>query len=306
MHLLVLDLDGSLRTQSSLHDAAPWASLRTLDASDIAPRLRLWARARTIDEMRGRLDGIDVDSTIALLGSGDFHHVAALLHERIGEPFTLVHFDNHPDWVRLAPRWHCGSWLNRTLALPNLARAVTLGPCSDDLVRPGLKGGNLGALDSGRLALFPWHHAPSRVWRRLADGPGHHVESGRIRWRNLDERSLPEAIDEALAAMPTDAVWISIDKDVLPEDEVVTNWDQGHMPLDALLAFLDAIRSRKRIIGADICGEYAPIAHANAWKRIESRLDQPRREAVDATRLAANERVNRALIASLAGAHCAC
>jgi hypothetical protein len=106
--------------------------------------------------------------------------------------------------------------------------------------------------------------------------------------------------------MPTDAVWISIDKDVLPEDEVVTNWDQGHMPLDALLAFLDAIRSRKRIIGADICGEYAPIAHANAWKRIESRLDQPRREAVDATRLAANERVNRALIASLAGAHCAC
>ena len=253
-------------------------------------------------EARRRLADTPIEATITLLGSGDFHHVAALLHERIDEPFTLIHFDNHPDWVRLAPRWHCGSWLNRTLALPNLARAVTLGPCSDDLVRPGLKGGNLGALDGGRLALFPWHHAPSRVWRHIADGPGHRVGNGLIHWRNLDERSLPEAIDEALAAMPTDAVWISIDKDVLPEDEVVTNWDQGHMPLDALRAFLDAIRARKRIIGADLCGEYAPIAHANAFKRIESALDQPQRETVDATRLAANERVNRALIASLAGA----
>ena len=64
----------------------------------------------------------------------------ALLHERVREPFTLVHFDNHPDWVRLAPRWHCGSWLNRTLALPNLQRAITLGPCSDDLVNPGHQG----------------------------------------------------------------------------------------------------------------------------------------------------------------------
>ena len=71
MHLLLLDLDGSLRAQSSLRDAAPWQSVRTIDASDIAPRLRLWARARTIDEMRHRLDGLDVGSTIALLGSGD-------------------------------------------------------------------------------------------------------------------------------------------------------------------------------------------------------------------------------------------
>jgi arginase family enzyme len=306
MHLLLFDLDGSLRAQSSLRDAAPWESVRTIDASDIAPRLRLWARSRTIDAMRKRLDRVEVASTIALLGSGDFHHVAALLHERIREPFTLVHFDNHPDWVRLAPRWHCGSWLNRSLALPNLARAVTLGPCSDDLVRPGLKGGNLGALDSGKLALFPWHHEPSRVWRRIADGPGHRFEDGRIRWRNLDERSLREAIGEALAAMPTEAVWISIDKDVLPEDEVVTNWDQGHMPLAALLEFLRAIRAKKRIIGADICGEYAPIAHANALKRIESRLDQPQRASIDATRLAANEHVNRALLATLAGADSAC
>jgi len=167
MHLQVFDLDGSLTGQASLAGAAPWQAVRTLDFRDIGPKLRLWSRAATIDTARRRIAGSTTDRAITLLGSGDFHHVAALLHERVREPFTLVHFDNHPDWIRLAPRWHCGSWLNRTLALSNLRRAITLGPCSDDLVNPGIKGGNLAALDSGRLQLHPWQHAPSRVFHRI-------------------------------------------------------------------------------------------------------------------------------------------
>jgi arginase family enzyme len=292
----LLDLDGSVTTQRA------FAGAPTIDARYIGPRVRLWSRRANIDRLRARLDEgrMDVDSTVTLLGSGDFHHVASLLHERVREPFTLVHFDNHPDWVRLAPRWHCGSWINRALALPNVARVVTVGPCSDDLVNPGRKGGNLPALASGKLVLFPWRHAPSRVWHRVADGPGHHYADGRIHWRNLSESRLDEALSAALAAMPTDAVWISIDKDVLPENEVVTNWDQGEMPLDALLGFVRGIAREKRVIGADICGEYAPVAHTNLFKRIESRLDQPNR-AVDAARLAANERVNVALVEALGG-----
>jgi arginase family enzyme len=308
MHLRIFDFDGSLRTQGSLPDAARWQSMRTLDLSDIGPRLRLWARASTIAEARRRIADADMpaEPTITLLGSGDFHHIAALLHECVREPFTLIHFDNHPDWVRFAPRWHCGSWINRALALPQLQRVVTIGPCSDDLENPGLKGGNLAALDSGRLVLFPWHHAPSRLWRRIADGPGHRLEGKRIHWRNLCERRLDEAISAAIAATPTEAVWISIDKDVLPEAEVVTNWDQGQMPLDALVAFVRAFASERRVTGADICGEYAPIAHANPFKRVEARLDQPHRDDVTAARLAANERVNRALLGAIAGAAPAC
>jgi arginase family enzyme len=297
----ILDLDGSVTTQRS------FANARTIDARDLGPRVRLWSRRANIARLRARLDDarVPIESTVTLLGSGDFHHVAALLHERVREPFTLVHFDNHPDWVRLAPRWHCGSWINRALALANVARVVTLGPCSDDLVNPGRKGGNLRALGDGKLVLFPWRHAPSRVWHRVADGPAHYYADGAIHWRNLCERRLDEAVSTALAAMPTEAVWISIDKDVLPENEVVTNWDQGEMPLDALLAFVRAIARDKRVIGADLCGEYAPPAHGNVFKRIESRLDQPHR-AVDAAHLAANERVNVALIDALGGAAARC
>jgi arginase family enzyme len=301
LHAQIINLDDSVTSQPA------FANAPTIDARDLGVRVRLWSRRTNIERLRARFDEahVGIESTVTLLGSGDFHHVATLLHERVREPFTLVHFDNHPDWVRLAPRWHCGAWINRALELPNIARVVTLGPCSDDLVDPGRKGGNLPALESGKLVLFPWRHAPSRVWHRVADGAGHYYADGRVHWRNLCESPLDEALSAALAAMATDAVWISIDKDVLAENEVVTNWDQGEMPLDALLAFVRGIARAKRVIGADICGEYAPIAHANLFKRIESRLDQPDR-TVDAARLAANERVNVALVDALGGAAARC
>ena len=79
----------------------------------------------------------------------------------------------------------------------------------------------------------------------------------------MSERRLDEAISAIIGEVPTDAVWITIDKDVLPENEVVTNWDQGHMPLDAVLRFVRTLVAQRRLIGADISGEYAPPAHAN-------------------------------------------
>jgi arginase family enzyme len=280
-HLRILDTDASVDA-AVLTAAAAWASVTRVDLRDLAPALRLWSRRGNLEAARARIGAAnDPRPSVTFLGSGDFHHLAALLIERVAEPFTLLHFDNHPDWVRLAPRWHCGSWINRALALPNVERVVTVGPCSDDLVDPGRKGGNLAALGSGRLALFPWQHAPSRARRRLAGGPGHEWRDGRIHWRNLGERKLEDAIALVLDAVPTDSVWITIDKDVLPEHEALTNWDQGRMPLAALAAMLRATGARKRILGADICGEYSPPRHGNWLKRIEARLDQPARAVND-------------------------
>ena len=299
VHLRILDTDGSVDA-TALSAAAPWASATRVDLRDLGPSLRLWSRRRNIDAARARFAAAtNPRPSITFMGSGDFHHLAALLAERVEEPFTLLHFDNHPDWVRLAPRWHCGSWINRVLALPNVQRVVTVGPCSDDLADPGRKGGNLPALDAGRLALFPWQHEASRVRRRIADGPGHAWRDGRIHWQNLAEVPLQQAIDAVLAAIPTDAIWISIDKDVLPEHEALTNWDQGRMPLAALLAMLRAAGQRKRVLGADICGEYSPPRHANWLKRIESKMDQPARDAADREKIEANIRTDCALAQTL-------
>jgi arginase family enzyme len=298
MRLTLLDLDGSLPPQlPALRAAAPWSSVTSTDLRDLGPRLRLWSRDRTVRAARERLRETDAEPSIHMLGSGDFHHLAALLIEQTREPVTIIHFDNHPDWVRLAPRWHCGSWVNRALALPHVDRVITLGPCSDDLVKPGLKGGNIPALASGKLVLFPWKHAPSRLYHPIPDGAGHRYDEGFVIWRNL-----ADDFDGILASIPslirTDAIWFSIDKDVLPESEALTNWDQGQMPLARVLSAIGVVGAHKRIVGADICGEFSSIEHANLLKRWESRMDQPRRPS-NAEFLAQNERVNVALLAAI-------
>ena len=298
-HLRILDTDGSVDA-AVLASAAPWASVTYVDLAALAPALRLWSRRRTVASARAQIAAVaDPRPSVSFLGSGDFHHLAALLVERVTEPVTVLHFDNHPDWVRLAPRWHCGSWVNRVLALPNVQRVVTVGPCSDDLDNPGRKGGNLPALDRGKLVLFPWQHAPSRVRRRIADGPGHGWRDGWIHWRNLAERQLEDAVHLVLDAIPTDSIWITIDKDVLPEHEALTNWDQGQMPTAALVAMLQAAGRHKRVLGADICGEYSPPSHHNWFKRIEARMDQPARSAADRARVDDNLRIDRELARTL-------
>lgn len=297
MHLRILDLDGSVTAQASLQDVAAWSSVATVPLRDLAAPLRLWSRAATMQRVRERLaaEAPVTGTALTLIGSGDFHHLAVLLIEQARTPLTVVHIDNHPDWVRWAPRWHCGSWVNQVLRLPFVAKVITLGPCSDDLVRPGLKGGNLGALGAGRIALFPWQHAPSRVFRRIADGAGHRYADGHVIWRNLAESSPAENVARILATIETDAIWLTIDKDVLAETEALTNWDQGRMPLRAMLELIVAIGARKRIVGADICGEFSRPVLSNPFKRIESRVDRPQRVA-DAAALARNEAVNRELL----------
>ncbi|HET7561535.1 MAG TPA: hypothetical protein VFJ87_04050 [Rhodanobacteraceae bacterium] len=299
LHLRLLDADGSVDAPA-LASVAAWASITRVDLDGLGPALRLWSRRKHIAAARQRLAAAgDPHPTLTFLGSGDFHHLAALLIERVHEPFTVLHFDNHPDWVRLAPRWHCGSWVNRVLALPSVQRVVTVGPCSDDLVNPGRKGGNWRALDSGKLVLFPWQHAPSRLRRRIADGPGHAWSGGWIHWRNLAERQLEDAVALVLDAIPTPAVWITIDKDVLPEHEAVTNWDQGQMPLQALEAMLRAVGACKRILGADVCGEYTPPRHRNWLKRLEAWRDQPARAAAGRQGIAENMQTDRQLARTL-------
>lgn len=304
MHLEILDLDGSVQGHADEAQSARWQSIRVVGLRDLAASLRLWSGARAIAEARKRLHEAPnpPDPTVTLVGSGDFHHLTPLLMERAREPVTLIHFDNHPDWVRLAPRWHCGSWVNQALRSERIARVVTIGPCSDDLVWPGLKGGNLPALASGRLRLFPWSHAPSRVLGRMSDGASWHYASGRLIWDNLAEMTREQAARKILAQIATDAVWITIDKDVLPEGENISNWDQGRMPLHAVLELIEAIGGAHAIAGADICGEYSAPGFSNAFKRWEVSRDQPQRPPPDAAALARNAQVNRRLMETIVGA----
>jgi hypothetical protein len=273
MKVDILDLDGAA---IDAVPAAVRADARYRDLRDLGLPLRLWARRAAMDDFRRQVGGrASADEpTVALLGSGDYHHLAAVLIAQRREKLTVFHFDNHPDWMWLAPRYHCGSWVNRVLELDHVVRVVTIGPCSDDLVRPQAKGGNLAALREGRLELYPWRHPPSWVLGQFGSGPSYHQKNRHLVWRNLFEEAWPAFLDEVAERTPTEAVWLTIDKDVLRPEDALTNWDQGQMPLAFLLAAVHAIGNRHRVVGADICGDYSAPDPRHGWlKRWEMRSD---------------------------------
>jgi hypothetical protein len=115
-----------------------------------------------------------------------------------------------------------------------------------------------------------------------------------------------QAARTILAQISTDAVWFTIDKDVLPENEAVSNWDQGQMPLRAVLDLIEAIGRKHRVAGADICGEYAQPAFDSTLKKWEVRRDQPRRAPPDESTLARNAEVNRQLLSTIERSARAC
>lgn len=99
-----------------------------------------------------------------------------------------------------------------------------------------------------------------------------------------------------ISSLPTEAIWITVDKDVLASEDAATNWDQGGMRLTHLLQALRALAARKRIIGIDVCGEFAQPAFSNAFKRWEAKSDQPPPERWSAQDLQRNAATNEALI----------
>ncbi|PHH40509.1 arginase [Pseudomonas putida] len=296
----ILDLDHSLTAQAPIARLLDSGRAKRLDLLDLGPKLRLWSSERTwrhfAERLQQRPRHTGPAPEIFFVGSGDYHHLTPAFLTDLPEPVSLIHFDNHPDWVRFAPRRHCGSWVNQALKLPDIRRIVTLGPCSDDLQNPQLKGGNLAALKRGVLQLFPWQHAPSRVWGRVGDGAGHEQQENMLHWRNLSEVDWTLFLDKMIASLPTDAVWITIDKDVLASEDAATNWDQGGMRLSHMLQALRALAASKRIIGIDICGEYARPAFSNVFKRWEAKTDQPPAERWSDTDILRNSTTNQALI----------
>lgn len=297
----ILDLDHSLTAQAPVARRLDSGQARRLDLLDLGPKLRLWTTERNYrrfaERLRQRAKPAAGTPEIFFVGSGDYHHLTPAFLTDLPEPVSLIHFDNHPDWVQLAPRRHCGSWVNRALKLPNIRRIITLGPCSEDLDTPQLRGGNLGALRRGELQLFPWQHAPSRVWGRIGEGAGHRQQNNHLHWRNLADEHWPDFLVQLIRSLPTEAIWITIDKDVLASEDAATNWDQGGMRLTHLLDALRALAAHKRVLGIDVCGEFAKPAFSNAFKRWEARSDQPPPERWSEADLLRNSATNEALIA---------
>lgn len=62
-------------------------------------------------------------------------------------------------------------------------------------------------------------------------------------------------IEEGVSFLSDLPIYLSIDKDVLCEEEFLCDWDQGEMQVEELFRQLEVIRENFRILGVDVCGE---------------------------------------------------
>ena len=202
-----------------------------------------------------------------LTGSGDFHHLSWPLIERqcahrpAQRPMRVVVFDNHPDNMRFPIGVHCGSWVRRVAALPGVAHVHVVGITSADIGWAHGWENQLAPLRAGKLTY--WSSGINTGWARWF-GVGH-------AFRSFDSlETLLASLCDLLQSKP-EPTYLSIDKDVLSEDVVRTNWDQGRLDETKLNRAISTLAGH--IVGSDITGDVSAYRYRSFWKRWLSRVD---------------------------------
>ena len=241
-----------------------WASqqvvTRRIDAGEWGPRLRFSTPASLIEEF---FRAIELDSPrFTLFGSGDFHHLTALWLRAMPEPFTLVSFDNHPDWDVRPPKWSCGAWVNRALELSHVEKISIWGCGNFECWWPGQFFGNRRAERRGRLEVHPW--ADDRA-PRDRKRPGAIL---RADWQDKFGRFV-----QSIAGRP---IYVTIDLDCLVREEAVTNWENGRLTTDDLVWAIQQLRSSSDLIAGDVCGAFSEPHYARRKQRLAATFDHPK------------------------------
>ena len=303
MRTALLHLDNALTGQRQLARSVWAGGGRDVDLRHLGPALRLWSRPQALERLRARIASdlpASAGPTLVFSGSGDFHHITPTLLARAceaaGHPLvTVVHFDNHPDWVKFANGAHCGSWVGWAARLPDVARVVTVGVCSDDIRRPQGKGADLDLLSEQRVELYAYR----------APGGAETVSIAGREWPTIEAIGEGAFLEFLPTRIPTTDVYVTIDKDVLRAADAGTNWDQGRTSLTFLKAMLTRIGAHHRVIGADVVGDWSPALYgggllAGLLKQGEALLDQPWAKP-GAAAGAVNELANLELLELIAG-----
>ena len=283
-----------------------------IEAVEFGKKVRLWGKQKQLDELNKVLSKSFAntkdntkDAVLCFMGSGDFHHITALLlplalAKHPGKA-TVIHFDNHPDWVNFEGGLHCGSWVNSAVENSQVSKVITIGVCSKDLKNPHYKGANLNLLLKGVLELFPYKHKPSKVSKNYDKSASYQQIGKHIHWQEIEGMGEKVFIDKLLGIIKTKNVYITIDKDVLQAKDAITNWDQGIMTLPFLLKVLSKIGQNHFIIGADVTGDYSVPKYVGGFfhrlkKLAEIFLDQPRQKIDVSKASEANSITNHAIL----------
>jgi arginase family enzyme len=176
---------------------------------------------QAVSQLTDRISELSPEG-IHFIDSGNYHYMSKIWTDKIREPFTLVVFDHHPDMQPplFANLLSCGCWVKAVLDTnPYLKNVILVG--ADEKLLTNLE-------DNYKNQV----HIYSQ--KELLHEEG---------WRQFAKEHVNEP------------VYISIDKDLLNEENAVTDWDQGVFELSDLKKLLNCIISKEKVIGIDICGE---------------------------------------------------
>ena len=175
------------------------------------------------------------------LDSGNYHYMTSFWCRKIKKPFRLIVFDHHTDMQDPAfgDILSCGGWISFCLRrLPALKEVILIGPAEEDLqgidpqLRPRLK------------------YIPEKCLSKPAEDT---------------EPFINEILSDHLP------VYISVDKDILSQEDASTSWTQGHVSRTDLLSFLESLFRLMHAMdvsacGMDVCGEADPPGIAESGK----------------------------------------
>ncbi|NID17175.1 arginase family protein [Luteibacter yeojuensis] len=252
---VVLDIDRSVGRLAGAH---------VLPLGEWQEALRFGCAVRTLRRFGRLLDGLLPDErATVMLGSGDFHHLSWPLIARVSERklFQVVVLDNHPDNMRFPFGVHCGSWVRRVAALPQVSHVHVVGIGSSDIDREHAWENYATPLKLGRLTY--WSIGVDVSWARRT--------GLRDAFRDFDTA---DELVQAFCAWQEhrlEATYLSIDKDVFAPEVVTTNWDQGWLRIGHALAIIGSLRGG--LVGSDITGEVSSYRYRRWWKRWLSSID---------------------------------
>ena len=306
---IAMDWDGSIVAQPELcARLGAIAPFRT-----IGEDLRVWAESACLLEVFNRWSLLHEQHRapwLTFLGSGDYHHMTLALLESLPadqRPTTLIVVDNHPDWFLESPSCHCGNWVGTALkTLGWLKQVILIGVDSDDLRGYRFWHVPWDDMCRGRLLIYPYRISKVTIpFRRCT--PGTRPAMARQTWlgvewsfRTLISSGVDRVFQDLTTSLRGESVYLSIDKDCLRRDQLVTDWGQGGLHVNDLLSGVRTLRENVRLCGVDICGEMAPSPLRDWAKRLDTgRWIPGRSKRPIAQDYQMHEQVNLALLAAL-------
>jgi hypothetical protein len=273
--ITIFNVDDSVTAQSDFLQRFS-AKINTKSLLPFKRMARLWCSSGDFKKISAVMQLPNL-SQFTLLGSGDYRHLTLALLQQHQTPLTLVLFDNHAGWMRPSHQYHCGTWIYAAARLPQVARIIIVGLENGDLCGKKFQEGDVESYLSQKIVLLPYTPVEAHISALQT-----------VTLQSQLKASLKQGVQEILSQIGTQQVYVSVDKDCLRAEDAITNWEQGTLPLETMIACIAAIREHHTIVGADTVGDYSPPRFNSPLKWLCSFINRP----ADAWRLQTNAQAN--------------